>query len=128
VVPTLKILLRIISVWTGLSALVSLILLMHLLTSARLPQARTVVLVVGLVASAGLGVVAAVQLWRLRHSGRYIGAALSLFLASLSIVTVMQGVSLSSGDAVRLTLSLLTAIILLSPAAKHACRDQAEVT
>ena len=113
----MRIVLRIIAVWFGLTSLVLAFLLLHFGTMG-VNTVRGAVAVILLTVFTALGAFAAVQLWRLRESGRK--AALGVCLVGLAFVFV-QFNRLSTFDAVRLSITGLIMLVLLSASAKRAC-------
>ena len=118
----MKIVLRCIAVCLGIVALLETLALLYIATGGwrRLP--------VGPLALGGMGLVvvlggfAAVQLWRLRQSGRY--ATLALFgfwLTSLFVGAGLHGQSPTTWDFERMSVMVLLAVLLLLPNARRAC-------
>jgi hypothetical protein len=115
----MKLLLRVIAVWNGLSVLVTIILLAHVIGRASSPA--TWLLLIGLLLTVPLGVYGSVQLWHLRQRGRYATLALFGFWGALTIAGMVMGRSPSTGEVLRLAAVAATGCILLLPAATRAC-------
>jgi hypothetical protein len=116
-----KILLRLVALWLGLAALVAGLLLVHFISVMQAVGARALAPLGLVVVCMGVSMYAAIQLWRLRESGRL--AAIGLSLAS-GAVTVWQVRTLGAGVVVRLAMVAVVMLILLSRGAKRACADQ----
>jgi uncharacterized membrane protein YfcA len=117
----MKILLRVIAVWFGLGGVVVALLLLHLGTIG-VSSSRAAAAFVLLIAFGALGLYSAVQLWRLRESGRK--AALAVCLVGLAFAFA-QFNSLSWVDTGRLAALGIVMLLLLSPRARQACQPQA---
>jgi hypothetical protein len=120
VLDAMKALLRIIAAWTGLSVVVTLLLLAHLVGGRR--SASTSLILLALAATVPLGGYAAVELWRLRHRGRYATIALVAFWGLMTLVSILVGKSPSGSEALRLAVALALGGVLLLPAARRSCR------
>ena len=103
--------------WFGLASLVIGLLLLHVGTMG-VSSARAAAALVLLVVFVALGAFASVQLWRLRESGRK--AAIGVCLVGFAFVFA-QFRSLSGPDIVRLIVTGVVMLVLLSPSAKRAC-------
>jgi hypothetical protein len=114
----MKPLLRVIAVWNGFAVFATIVLLTHI---RRVSSVATWVVVIGLVITVPLGVYAAVQLWRLRHRGRYATLALFSFWGAVIITGMVMGQSASVGELSRLAVVAAAGCILLLPAATRAC-------
>jgi hypothetical protein len=117
----MKIVLRVISLWEGLLALATAaqtaILLKYGLLSPE--SLRGWVMVLCLVARPVVSAVAAVQLWRLRPSGRQASMLLGMLFGMISLVQV-GGVT----DRVRGFLFCAVLMgVMLSPSAASSCRQ-----
>jgi hypothetical protein len=82
-----------------------------------LPPAKLVTLV----ALLGLASFATVQVWRLKHSGRYAGLGLIVLVATLMVLTRPGGQPLSLGDVMWAGYGAVIALTLAIPSAKRAC-------
>ena len=94
------------------------LLLLHFISVMQEASARALAALSLVVACIGVSLYAAVQLWRLRESGRL--AAIGLCVAS-GAVTVWQVKTFGLGDAFRLGMVAVAMLILLSRGAKRAC-------
>ncbi len=68
-----------------------------------------------------LAAFASVQLWRLKHSGRYAGLSLLLGMAVLMVVGRPPGMRLDRADLCYAAIGIGSAAILLLPASQRAC-------
>jgi hypothetical protein len=115
----MRLLLRVIATWNGLSVLVTMLLLAHLV--GRAASAITWLLLIGLVVTIPLGVYGTVQLWRLRHKGRYATLVLFGLWGALMLTGIATGQRPSTSEALRLGVVVLLGCVLLSPAARRTC-------
>ena len=120
----MKVVLRIIAVWLGLATALFALLLFHFFGAMRDAGLRTLAALALVVVCTGVSAFAAVQLWRLRESGRL--AAITLCVASAG-VTLWQVRTFGAGDVIRLALVAVAMLVLLSRGARRACAEAAVV-
>ena len=83
---------------------------------------RTRLLMLALSSVIAMGVYAAVQLWRLRNSGRYATLGLATTYALLWLASLLRGHTLNPTALIELALLSCVGVTLLSPAAARACK------
>jgi hypothetical protein len=113
-----RILLRLIAAWFGLAAVVLLMLLLHIGDRTKDASAAAVGAIGLIVVLTCVSLFTAIQLWRLRDSGRLTGVAVCVAAAGL---TLSQFRALSGAEVIRLAVVLFVMMILLSRAARRAC-------
>jgi ABC-type antimicrobial peptide transport system permease subunit len=118
-----RVVLRILALWFGLTSLLLALLLVHFGTM-EVNSVRGAVAFSLLTAFTALAGFAAVQLWRLRESGRK--AAIGVCLVGLAFVFV-QFNRLTTFDVVRLSITGLVMLVLFSSSAKRACLTPASI-
>jgi len=118
----MRIMLRLIAIWNGLSGGAIALLAILLLVGGGVPEAARARAALGLLTLSGpIGVFSAVQLFRLRESGRR--AALA-FVAALALFTIAQYRSLPQptlGIVFKLALAVGAVAVLLSGRARRVC-------
>jgi hypothetical protein len=115
----MKILLRVIAFCNGLALGLPMTVVAYTVRPGL--SGRTLAVMAALLCVMAVAGYATVQLWRLRHSGRYLTAALFAAWGLLWLVAVARGYTSTAGDIVELGVLGCVGSVLLLPAAKRAC-------
>ena len=127
----MKIVLRVIAVYFVIAFVGSLLEVARFATSVS-PNALRNLGLIGVLTLAGwalgilVGPFAAIQLWRLKNSGRLAGIFLFAFVAVYGILDAAYYAQLPMPLLVKICVNIIGCVILLLPAARRVCTDSRE--
>ncbi len=116
----MRVFLRLAAVWQALVCLAVLSAVGQFLLTRSLQETtgRGWIVVLGLVVLPPLAAFGAIQLWRLRESGRRASVVVVVVFLGISAI---QGIAFNTGSAVRWAIAIAMLVALLSRQAQAAC-------